>query len=203
MKLSLLLCFGIGAASLAPSTMPLAVAAPNRVPPVAAQRAIQNDVLTWYARLPARYFAAFGDADRRELLQQKGVIYDATKGFLEIPMPGDPDKNDVQKLQIKLYNTQQGIMAAVSVVVWNQPRVPGELAFYGLAANGQMVDVTSQFFPDALQPVQEKGETVAYESAYLSHNGTTITVGVPETDGMVDYVWRNNRFEKRDATPPR
>ena len=201
MKISFAL--GLSAALVAPA---IAHAAPGvpRVPPAIAQRAAQqNDVLFWYNRLPARHFAAFGAANREELLRQKGAIYNANAGYIEVPMPGDSDKNDVQKLQVKLYRANAGLVVAVSLVVWNQPRVPGDLTFYGVDGSGQLLDVTAQLFPYKLEKIEKNGKVVAYQSADLPRNGTTIYAGVPETDAPNDtYLWDKNRFTKRE-TPPK
>ena len=64
----------------------------------------------WYNLLPANIFGAFGDVDRADLLQSQGATYDKNRGFIEVMAPGDPNKNDVEKLQVKLFQGQQGIM---------------------------------------------------------------------------------------------
>ena len=192
MKLPLL------AALVALTTVP-ALAQPRLpVPPGLAQRGQQNDVLTWFDRLPARHFAAFGAANRRELLDQKGVIYDKAGGFIEIPMPGDAAKNDIVKMQVKLFRANAGLVVAVSQVVANQARVPGELTIYGVTGAGTLLDVTAKLFPYKLEPVQQDGKITAYLSADLPRNGTSIYTGVPDTDIPNDeYLWDKDRFNKR------
>lgn len=178
----------------------------------AAQRAQQSDVLYWYNMLPPQVFGAFGNVDRLELLQSQGAIYDKNRGFIEVLAPGDPNKNDVEKLQVKLYQGQQGIMAGVSQIVWNQPRVQGALAFFALSADGQLADVTRQVFPYDLNPAQpaapaEKNAdknaantTSPTLNAYLPRGGTTITTGVAEAKTRgADYAWNNQVFVKRNA----
>ena len=197
MKLPLLLTLVAGAAFAAPT---ISHAQP-RLPPSVTNRAQQNDVLYWYAQLPARHFAAFGNADRRELLRQKGAIYDASKGFLEVPVPGDPNKHDVEKLQVKLYRAQAGLIVAVSQIVFAQPNVPGQLTLYGVTGQGTLLDVTKQFFPDALQPVQKDGKTVSFENAYLPRNGTTIQTGAPDAKAAsAEYLWNGQAFVRRETT---
>ena len=190
-------------------TAALAVAAPTishaqpRLPPSVTNRAQQNDVLYWYAQLPARHFAAFGNADRRQLLQQKGAIYAANAGFLEVPVPGDPDKNDVEKLQVKLYRAQAGLIVAVSQIVFAQPNVPGELTLYGVTGQGTLLDVTKQFFPDALQSVKQDGKIVSFENAYLPRNGTTIQIGAPDAPAAsAEYLWNGTTFVRREMPAP-
>lgn len=178
----------------------------------AAQRAQQSDVLYWYNLLPASVFGAFGNVDRIELLKSKGAIYDKNRGFIEVLAPGDPNKNDVEKLQVKLYKGQQGVMAGVSQIVWNQPRVQGALAFFALSNDGQLFPVTRQVFPYDLTPPQtaapaDKATDKAADktgaapvNAYLPRNGTTITAGVPESKTrMADYSWNNQVFVERRA----
>ncbi len=186
-----------------------------RVPPgvanQAAQRAQQTDVLYWYNLLPASIFGAFGDANRVDLLQSKGAVYDKNRGFIEVLAPGDPNQTDVEKLQVKLYKSQQGLMVGVSQVVWNQPRVKGALAFFALGNDGQLFNVTRQVFPYDLTPPQtaapaDKTAKTADKAvalpvnAYLPRNGTTIVTGVPETKTRgADYAWNNRAFVERAA----
>ena len=176
----------------------------------AAQRAQQSDVLYWYNLLPANIFGAFGNADRVDLLQSQGATYDKNRGFIEVMAPGDANKNDVEKLQVKLFQGQQGIMVGVSQVVWNQPRVQGALAFFALSNDGQLINVTRQVFPYDLTPAAPVGNAPADNvadktaappiNAYLPRNGTTIETGVPETKTRgADYVWNNQNFVERNA----
>ena len=145
----------LGAAALAPSLALAQPGTPGGINPGllnnAAQRAQQSDILFWYGMLPPTIFAAFGgengNFNRLDLLKSKGTFYDRNGGYLEIMVPGDPNKNDVEKLQFKLYQGNQGIMVAVNQVVWNQPRAQGTLAFFALAGGGQLMDVTRQVFP--------------------------------------------------------
>ncbi len=186
-----------------------------RLPPSVTNRAQQNDVLYWYAQLPARHFAAFGNADRRQLLQQKGTIYDANRGFLEVPVPGDANKNDVEKLQVKLYRANAGLVIAVSTIVWNQPRVPGDLTLYGVTGAGTLLDVTKQLFPYNLQTAPQgsangapngaaadgaNAKPAPFQNAYLPLNGTTITTGLAESkEQRGEYLWDGNSFKLREA----
>ncbi len=190
----------------------------------AAQRSQQNDILYWYNLLPPQIFGAMGNADRLELLQSKDAIYDKNRGFIEVMAPGDPNQNDVEKLQVKLYRGNQGLMIAVSQIVWNQPRVKGALAFFALDSTGQLMDVTKQVFPYDLMAEQgtpqsqpnapdanaPDGNAPATDgqnqnsappiNAYLSARGTTIETGVPETKNSgAQYVWDNQTFVKREA----
>ncbi len=191
----------------------------------AAQRSQQNDILYWYNLLPPQIFGAFGNVDRLELLQGKDAVYDKNRGFIEVMAPGDPNQNDVEKLQVKLYRGNQGLMAAVSQVVWNQPRVKGALAFFALGNDGQLMDVTKQVFPydlmerqgdppnqgdapanngtgDANAPAtgDKTQEGAAPINADLSARGTTIETGVPETKTSgAQYVWNNQTFVKRES----
>ena len=149
MKIPALLALG-ATALFAPTFAHAQVLPPGNNPGVqnqAAQRAQQSEILYWYNLLPANIFGAFGDANRLDLLQSQGAIYDKNRGFIEILAPGDPNENDVEKLQVKLYQGQQGIMVGVSQIVWNQPRVQGALAFFALDNNGQLLPVTRQVFP--------------------------------------------------------
>ena len=154
MKISLPL-LAVGATLFVPILAQAQPGLPGGLPPgvnpgalnAAAQRAQQSDVLYWYNLLPPNIFGALGDADRLQLLQSKGAIYDQNRGFIEVLAPGDTNENDVEKLQVKLYQSQQGLMVAVSQVVWNQPRVKGALAFFALGQDGQLFDVTRQVFP--------------------------------------------------------
>ena len=174
-----------------------------RVPPVVLQQALQNDITYWLERLPPRHFAPFGNADRAQLFQIKGAILDKNNGFAEIPVPGDPNQNDVEKLQVKLYRANAGIVAAVSTVVWKQPRVPAELTFYAVSGNGQMMDVTPQLFPYKLETIEEDNKIVAYQDAYLPRAGTSIVTAVPETKTQDDeYLWNKNQFVRRDKPAP-
>ena len=216
MKISLPL-LALGAALLAPVA---AVAQPGLPPALnpgvanaAAQRAQQSDVAYWYNLLPPQIFGVFGDADRLELLRGKGAIYDQNRGFIEVPVPGDPNENDVEKLQVKLYKGNQGLMVAVSQVVWNQPNVKGALAFFALGQDGQLFEVTRQVFPyDLNAPATDAATANAPAAtakdkkaappvnAYLSRNGTIIETGVPETKTRgADYAWNQQVFVKRDA----
>lgn len=201
--------FALGATALLAPTISHAQ---PRVPPgvanQATQRARQSDVLYWYNLLPANIFGAFGDTNRLDLLQSKGAIYDKNRGFIEVLAPGDANKNDVEKLQIKLYQGQQGLMVGVSQIVWNQPRVKGALAFFAMDNNGQLFDVTRQVFPYDLTPTPatapaDKTATKAAPApinAYLPRNGTTIVTGVPETKTRgADYAWNNRVFALRNA----
>ena len=236
MKISLPLLV-TGAALLAPIIAQAQPGLPGRLPPgvnpgvanQAAQRAQQSDVVYWYNLLPANIFGAFGNADRLDLLQSKGAIYDKNRGFIEVPAPGDANQNDVEKLQVKLYQGQQGLMVAVSQVVWNQPRVKGALAFFALGQDGQLFDVTKQVFPFDLTtpqnapandnantgdaatapvaapdapnaPANSNKRSAPPINAYLPRQGTTISTGVPETDvAGDDYNWNGTVFEKTEA----
>ena len=221
MKISLSLV-----AASAALLIPVAAHAQPRPPAInpgvqnqAAQRAQQTDILYWYNLLPAPIFGAFGNADRLDLLQGKNAIYDKNGGFIEVMAPGDPNQNDVEKLQVKLYRGNQGLMVAVSQIVWNQPRVKSALAFFSLAGNGQLIDVTKQVFPYELNEAQAQGQAptqappqqtpangeatqtgVPPINAYLSARTTTIDTGIPETDANgAQYIWNNQTFVKRDA----
>lgn len=203
-KLTMKLPVFLALAASALIVAPIVHAQPGvpRIPPAITQRAAQqNDVLFWYDRLPARHFAAFGNANRRELLKQKGAIYSAAQGYIEVPVPGDADKNDAQKLQVKLYRAQQGLVVAVSLNVWNQPRVPGTLALYGVTGTGTLRDVTKQLFPYQMEPLKdENGKVFAYANSVLPRTGTTITVSVPETDAATtQYLWNKREFVPREA----
>ena len=218
MKISVFLALG-ATALLAPTLSYAQPGVPGLNPGVAnqaAQRAQQSDVLYWYNLLPPQIFGAFGNASRLELLQNQGTIYDKNRGFIEVMAPGDPNKNDVEKLQVKLYQGQQGIMVGVSQVVWNQPRVQGALAFFALSADGQLVDVTRQVFPYDLNPAQPAApadrnadQTAAKAAlppvnAYLPRNGTMIETGVAEDKKRgADYAWNNQIFVKRNAPAQR
>ena len=194
MKLPLVLAL----AALTAATPAVSHAQP-RLPPSVTNRAQQNDVLYWYAQLPPRHFAAFGNADRRQLLQQKGAIYDAQRGFLEVPVPGDPNKNDVEKLQVKLYRAKAGLIVAVSQIVFAQPNVPGELTLYGVTGAGTLLDVTPQFFPYDLQPAPTNGKPAPFENAYLPRGGTTIETGAPDAKAAsAQYGWNGERFTRQD-----
>ncbi len=209
MKLSALLALG-ATALLAPT---FAYAQP-RVPPSvanqAAQRAQQSDVLYWYGLLPASIFGAFGDANRLDLLKSQGAVYDKNRGFIEVAAPGDPNQNDVEKLQVKLYKGGQGLMVGVSQIVWNQPRVKGALAFFALGNDGQLFNVTPQVFPydltpPAAAPADKTAKPVANTTAspvnaYLPRNGTTIATGIPETKTRgANDEWNNRNFVERAA----
>ncbi len=205
MKLSLPL-LGLGAALLsAPAFAQLPPGVNPGVTNQAAQRAQQTDVAYWYNLLPPQIFGAFGDVDRLELLQSKGAIYDRNRGFIEVFVPGDANKNDVEKLQVKLYRGDQGMMVAVSQVVWNQPNVKGALGFFALGSNGQLLDVTRQVFPYKLTATPA-GETAADKkaappiNAYLSRTATDISTGVPETKTAGDdYAWNGTVFSQAKA----
>lgn len=213
MKISIF--FALGAIiTLAPTLSHAQPRVPGLNPGVAnqaAQRAQQSDVLYWYNMLPPQVFGAFGNVDRLELLKIQGAIYDKNRGFIEVLVPGDPNKNDVEKLQVKLYQGQKGIMAGVSQIVWNQPRVQGALAFFALSAGGELIDVTRQVFPYDLNPIQPAAPATPADrnaakaaaisvNAYLPRNGTIIMTGEAEskTSGA-DYVWNNQVFVERDA----
>ena len=234
MKISLSL-LTVGAALLAPIIVQAQPGLPGGLPPgvnpgtlnAAAQRAQQSDVLYWYNLLPPDIFGAFGNADRLQLLQSKGSIYDQNRGFIEVLAPGDANENDVEKLQVKLYQGQQGLMIAVSQVVWNQPRVKGALAFHALGQDGRLLDITRQVFPFDLAasvaatpdsnapdnnapdnnapaapnaPANSNKRSAPPINAYLARNGTTISTGVPETEIIGDdYNWNGTVFEKTEA----
>ena len=216
MKKSLfgVLCLG-GAFLTAP-----ALAAPPTLPPGVLPGVVknvqQNDVLFWYNLLPPNVFAAFGNVDRSQLLQSQGAIYDKDKGFIEVLMPGDPNTNDVEKLQVKLYRANAGLVVAVSQVVWNQPRVPAVLAFYGATGSGQLIDATQQVFPFDLQAADAPAPDApaaganpndpnaqapaAPVNAYLPRVGTTIVTGVAETKTKGDqYLWNGDVFVQGQA----
>ena len=205
--------FALGATTLlAPAISHAQPGVPGLNPGVAnqaAQRAQQSDVLYWYSALPPQIFGAFGNVDRNELLQSQGAIYDKSRGFIEVFAPGDPNENDVEKLQVKLYQGQQGIMVGVSQVVWNQPRVQGALVFFSLSGGGQLVDVTRQVFPYDLNPASTPATAPANAAnktvepsinAYLPRNGTTITTGAAEAKTRgAEYAWNNQVFVERQA----
>ena len=178
----------------------------------AAQRAQQSDVLYWYNLLPANIFGAFGKGDRVDLLKSQGATYDKNRGYIEVFAPGDPNENDVEKLQVKLYKGQQSVMVGVSQIVWNQPRVQGALAFFALNNEGRLFPVTRQVFPYDLTPAQPAAPAAnatdqaadktaaAPVNAYLPRNGTTITAGVAEAKkSLADYSWNNQVFVERRA----
>ena len=213
MKIPASLALGVAAFSATALFLPALAQAQPR-PPIlnpgvanqAAQRAQQSDVLYWYNLLPANIFGAFGNVNRLDLLQSQGATYDKNRGFIEVLAPGDANKNDVEKLQVKLYQGQQGIMVGVSQLVWNQPRVQGALAFFALSNDGQLINVTRQVFPYDLTPAQtaapdDKTADKAAPSpinAYLPRNGTTIETGIPETKTrLADYAWNNQMFVER------
>ena len=210
MKIPAFLAIG-ASVLLAPTTSHAQVRPPGLNPGVAnqaAQRAQQSDVLYWYNLLPANIFGAFGNVNRVDLLQGQGAIYDKNRGFIEVLAPGDANKNDVEKLQVKLFQGQQGIMVGVSQIVWNQPRVQGALAFFALSNTGQLIDITRQVFPYDLTPAQtaapdDKAANKAAAppiNAYLPRSGTTIETGVPETKTSgANYVWNNQVFVERRA----
>ena len=170
----------------------------------AAQRAQQSDVAYWYSLLPAQIFGAFGDVDRLELLQSKGAIYDRNRGFIEVFAPGDPNQNDVEKLQVKLYQTGKGLMVGVSQIVWNQPNVKGAVGFFALGQDGQLFDVTRQVFPFQLQaPATDDKKAAPPVNAFLPRQGTTIETGVPETEIVGDsYAFDGDTF-RIEAKPER
>ena len=217
MKIPVILA--LGAAALLAPTVAHAQLPPGLNPGVAnqaAQRAQQSDVAYWYNLLPAEVFGAFGGADRLDLLRSQDAIYDQNRGFIEILAPGDPNENDIEKLQVKLFQGQQGIMVGVSQIVWNQPRVQGALAFFALTNEGQLRPITRQVFPYELSPTQaaapagqpngQAAEQPAGQAAttpvnaYLPRNGTTIQTGVPETKTRLsDYAWNNQMFVERRA----
>ena len=186
----------------------------------AAQRAQQSDVLYWYNLLPPDIFGAFGQTDRLDLLQSKGSTYDKNGGFIEVLAPGDANENDIEKLQVKLYQGQQGLMVAVSQIVWNQPRIKGALAFFALGQNGQLFDVTKQVFPFDLTapptaannapadnmpaenapPTGAAAKSALMLNAYLPRRGTTITTAMPEADAPInDYIWDGTVFDEQPA----
>lgn len=224
MKISLPL-LAASAALFVPISAQAQPGLPGGLPPgvanQAAQRAQQSDVLYWYNQLPPNIFGAFGDVNRLDLLQSKSAIYDKNRGFIEVMAPGDANENDVEKLQVKLYQGQQGLMVGVSQVVWNQPRVKGALAFFALGQNGQLLDVTRQVFPFDLNAPQNNAPAAEAATgavatpdapnnsnkrsappinAYLPRNGTTISTGVPETEiAGDDYRWNGTVFEKTEA----
>ncbi len=214
MKLPVFLVLG-ATALLAPTISHAQPRPPGLNPALAnqaAQRAQQSDILYWYNLLPANIFGAFGNGNRLDLLQSQGAIYDQNRGFIEVPAPGDANENDVEKLQVKLYQGEQGIMVGVSQIVWNQPRVQSALAFFALGNDGQLLDVTGQVFPYELTTTQTDAPadnaaqgaaaktTAAPVNAYLPRGGTTIESGVPETKTrLAEYIWNNRVFVERRA----
>ena len=200
MKIPVFLALG-ATVLLAPTSSHAAPGVPPGVTNDAARRAQQTDVLYWYGLLPPQIFGAFGNADRLELLKGEGAIYDRNRGFIEVPVPGDPNQNDVEKLQVKLYQGEQGLMVAVSQIVWNQPRIKSALAFFALNNEGRLFDVTRQVFPYELNaaPADDKTATPPV-NAYLARGATTITTGVPETETRgATYAWNKRTFVKREA----
>lgn len=226
------LSLAVVAAALVAATS-AASAAPLPINPgvanAAAQRSQQTDVLYWYNLLPANVFGAFGNVNRLELLQSQGAVYDQMHGFIEVFAPGDANKNDVEKLQVKLYKGNQGLMVAVSQVVWNQPNVKGALGFFALSNDGGLFDVTRQVFPFDLNapttdapttnaPVanaptpnapangaragQTDKKSAPPVNAYLARNGTTIETGVAESkESGETYSWNGTIFSQRNARP--
>ena len=166
----------------------------------AAQRAQQSDVAYWYSLLPPQIFGAFGEVNRLELLRAKGATYDRNRGWIEVFVPGDPNKNDVEKLQVKLYQTDKGLMVGASQIVWNQPNVRGALAFFALGQDGQLLDVTRQVFPFDLNAPAADKKVAPPINAFLPRAGTTIETGVPETEVAGDsYAFDGDAFRKVEA----
>ena len=223
MKISLPL-LGLGAALIVAPAMTTDANAQKNVPPnrnpgvtnAAAQRARQADILYWYSLVPPQIFGAFGEGDRLDLLKTKGAVYDKNRGFIEVFAPGDPNQNDVEKIQFKLFSGNKGLMVAVSQIVWNQPNVKGALGFFAMSNEGQLIDVTQQVFPYDLNAPQEaapaanaappKAATPAAKNAappinaYLPRAGTTISTGFPETEvAGDDYRWNGSVFAKAAA----
>ena len=204
MKIPVFLALG-ATVLLAPTSSHAAPGVPPGLANDAARRAQQTDVLYWYGLLPPQIFGAFGGADRLELLKGEGAIYDRNRGFIEVPVPGDTNQNDVEKLQVKLYQGEQGLMVGVSQIVWNQPRIKSALAFFALNNEGRLFDVTRQVFPYELNaaPADNKtdGKTAsAPVNAYFARGATTIATGVPESETRgADYAWNKRTFVKREA----
>lgn len=219
------LSLAVVAATIAAATS-AAFAAPLPISPgvanAAAQRSQQTDVLYWYNLLPANIFGAFGNVNRLELLRTKGAVYDQARGFIEVFALGDANKNDVEKLQVKLYKGNQGLMVAVSQVVWNQPNVKGALGFFALSNDGGLFDVTRQVFPfDLNAPTtdapgtdapmtnapangaragQTEKKSAPPINAYLARNGTTIETSVAESkEAGESYNWNGTIFSQRNA----
>ena len=156
------------AAKAAPALKPAAKpASPNK-----SKGDNKSELMWYYDRVPAEYFAAFGGANRRSLLNRKGAIVDYAHNFIEIPGSANERDGDLHKLQITLFPNGKEPWCAASRIVWPRGQTPGKLGFYNNSADGPGLRQSSDdFFPYRLRRVEG-----AYQSAWLPQRGLDVVI---------------------------
>ena len=162
---------------------PVVHAAPKMAPRVASQCIAKSTLLNFYDSLPGSEFAGFGGKNRRSLLQRKGAIVDASRGFIEIPGSA-PGNGDLKKIQISVFGED---LVAVSRIMWPNSGRTGTLRFYHDFADAsppRMRTAADTTFPYTIP----KGN-----SAFLPRRGKSIFIASREdADAPPRYTYKSN-----------